>query len=388
MIAALIMLGVFLLSNMPSPIYPLWQSDLGYSTATITLLFSLYQGGVLIGLLGLGRFIDKIGWRVSLIGGTTLSLMAALIFASAHSPEQLMLGRLFSGIAAGIFVSSGPAAVTAILENKGHPKPSLVSSLAISIGLAFGPLLGGLFADYLPSPTQTVFMFEAILLLIGAILLLVNKPLKAAASFHLNADVTPMIDEHNPLPHPKTLFIAVTIIFASCYITSGIYMSIGSAYLQQTLAVNSAFLAGVLVFLVFGSAFVAQMLLAKFSPLTQSKVALFIGGTGAIILVIGTMQNSAIALFVSAIFSGASQGLGQLVGLTLIRRITKLHQLRRAYAILNTVGYGASGGSIAASWPLFGLLGTIGAIIVIASCVVFLTIIAAVLTAVHKESMC
>ncbi len=381
------LLGIFLLSNMPSPIYPLWQNEIGYPTSTITLLFSLYQAGVLIGLLGLGRFSDKIGWRASLIGGTAVSICAAVLFSCADTSTMLMLARFLSGIAAGIFVSCGPAAVTAILENDKHRKPALIGSLAISIGLAFGPLLGGLFADFLPRPTQTVFIFEAVLLIIGAIALFNDDKLKQAANFK-HQDNQPLNTQKDDLPKKQTgLFVAITIIFASCYITSAIYMSVGPSYLQHTLGINSASLSGLLVFLVFGSAFSAQMLASKLSPLHQARIALGLGGAGAVLLVVGTNIDSPIAFFVSAILSGSSQGLGQLVGLTLVRRITPLPQLRRAYAILNTVGYGAGGGSIAASWPLYDSMGTSGAMVVIATVVVILTLFSSTLAFRYRHQM-
>ena len=379
MIPAAVVLVAFLLSNMPSPIYPLWHEDIGFPVSTITVLFSLYQAGVLIGLLGLGRQADKLGWRVSLVGATLLSLVAALVFASAHSAWALMAGRLLSGLAAGIFVSCGPAAVTAVMEREGHSRPSLVASLAISCGLAFGPLLGGLFADFAPAPTRLVFIVEVCLLAIGAVALFRDPKLsfsRTLSNIGASAFTAP---EHN-VAGRRSLFVVVTIIFTSCYITSGIYMSIGSSYLQQTLGVSSASLAGLLVFLVFGSAFLGQLVFAKKTPLLQASVALGAGGVGAVILVAGILTHSPVALFTSAVLSGASQGLGQLVGLTVVRHITPLHKLRGAYAILNTVGYGVSGGSIAASWPLFGLLGTSGAILVIASIVVLLTLVSGVLT--------
>lgn len=389
MIPAIIMLGIFLLSNMPSPIYPLWQADIGYSTATITLLFSLYQGGVLLGLLGLGKLADRIGWRVSLISATCLSLLVSILFASAESSSQLMLGRFLSGIAAGIYVSCGPAAVTAVLEKDGHAKPAFIASIAISIGLAFGPLLAGIFADFLPHPTSTVFLCEAILLAVGALLLMRDPRLKAASDTQRTANQKKVdVQQHSaPTQGSKTFFFVVTLIFASCYITSAIYMSIGSSYLQKSLGVESSTLAGFLVFLVFGSAFFAQFLTQKLNTYTQAVIALSAGGIGAIILVLGTTFDATIAVFISAMLSGASQGLGQLVGLTLVRKITPLPKLRGAYAILNTVGYGTSGGAIAASWPLYDMIGTVQTINVVAITVVVLTLVSAFLTVKFKKRM-
>ncbi|MCR8720607.1 MFS transporter [Pseudomonas syringae] len=386
MIAAALVFAAFLLSNMPSPIYPLWQNEIGFPTATITVLFSLYQGGVLIGLLGLGRYVDKIGWRTSLIGATLLSCAASVAFAGADTAWQLMLGRFISGMAAGVFVSCGPAAITAVFERAGHRRPSLVASLAISSGLACGPLLGGFFADYAPAPTRFVFIVEALLLAVGAIALLRDNTLRTVGRPNVDASSEAMIANAAEVSRRK-FFMVVTFIFTSCYIASGVYMSIGSSYLQSSLGVHSAVLAGLLVFLVFGSAFTAQLMAARFSPLSQAIVALAAGGVGALILVLGISLDSSAALFASAVFSGASQGLGQLVGLTLVRRITALPKLRGAYAILNTVGYAVSGGSIAASWPLVKALGTAGAIVVIAAVVVVLTFTAGALTFVHRERM-
>ncbi|WP_194523957.1 MFS transporter, partial [Salinicola rhizosphaerae] len=189
MIAAALVFAAFLLSNMPSPIYPLWQDEIGFPTATITVLFSLYQGGVLIGLLGLGRYVDRIGWRMSLVGAALLSCFASVAFAGAETAWQLMLGRLVSGMAAGVFISCGPAAITAVFERAKHARPSLVASLAISSGLACGPLLGGLFADFAPAPTRLVFIAEAVLLLIGAVALLRDGSLKAVGRSTVKAGI-------------------------------------------------------------------------------------------------------------------------------------------------------------------------------------------------------
>ncbi|WP_419710504.1 MFS transporter [Pseudomonas sp. NFX224] len=386
MIAAALVFAAFLLSNMPSPIYPLWQHEIGFPTATITVLFSLYQGGVLIGLLGLGRFVDKIGWRTSLIGATILSCIASVAFAGADTAWQLMVGRLVSGMAAGVFVSCGPAAITAVFERSGHARPSLVASLAISSGLACGPLLAGVFADFARAPTRLVFIVEALLLAVGAIALLRDRSLKTIGRASTGGSGEPVSTGAEGIGR-RGFFLVVTFIFTSCYIASGIYMSIGSSYLQNSLGVHSSVLAGLLVFLVFGSAFTAQLLSARFTPLTQAVIALAAGGLGAVILVLGIKLDSSGALFASAVFSGASQGLGQLVGLTLVRRITPLSKLRGAYAILNTVGYAVSGGSIAASWPLVRVLGTAGAIVVIAGVVVVLTLVAGGLTLANKERM-
>jgi MFS family permease len=45
---------VFLLSNMPSPLYPAWQKEMYFGASTTTILFTVYTVGFVIGSLALG----------------------------------------------------------------------------------------------------------------------------------------------------------------------------------------------------------------------------------------------------------------------------------------------------------------------------------------------
>jgi MFS family permease len=56
-------------SNLPTPLYSMWQARWGFSSTALTAVFSIYVLGVITTLLTLGSLSDKIGRRQLLVPG-------------------------------------------------------------------------------------------------------------------------------------------------------------------------------------------------------------------------------------------------------------------------------------------------------------------------------
>ncbi len=358
--AAAIFVG-FLLSNMASPVYPLWQDELGYSAAFTTVIFSGYPAGMFVGLLGLGRLIDRIGWARALAAALACCVIGASIFAAAPGPWWLLAARFVSGVAAGICASCGAAAVTESFERRGSKAGPSVAGLSISAGLACGPLLGGIFADLPLWPTQLIFVMEAALAaVIGVLVITMTRSGGPASPRHHDGharipDDTPA----DPVRRRQVLTAACALAFSSG-ITCAIYMSIGSGFLRDTLGTagtngrRTSRLPGVRL---------GGLRTAAVRPRivdSTGGTALAVGAIAAAALVVGVATSTAWVLFVSASFSGAAQGLAQIAGLSMVRSVTNLARLRGGYALFNAASYLGGGGSVLVAGGLltFTAMGT------------------------------
>ncbi|MFD6426638.1 MFS transporter, partial [Streptomyces sp. NPDC060198] len=75
--------AVFVLSNAATPLYVLWQRDIGFSKGTLTVVFAFYIVGLIGSLLVSGVVSDRVGRKPVLLPALGLALVACLAFATA-----------------------------------------------------------------------------------------------------------------------------------------------------------------------------------------------------------------------------------------------------------------------------------------------------------------
>jgi len=93
-------------TTLPTPMYALYAERMHFSVLTTTVVFASYTGGVLFALLAFGRWSDAIGRRPMLLAGAACALASAVVFLAADSVPDLMIGRVLSGLSAGIFTGT------------------------------------------------------------------------------------------------------------------------------------------------------------------------------------------------------------------------------------------------------------------------------------------
>ena len=144
-------------TTLPTPLYVIWQGQWGFSSGVVTLIFAVYAAGVLAALVFAGRASDQVGRRPVLGAALAFSALSTVVFILATSVGWLFLGRVLSGFSAGLMTGTATAALTDMLGPAKPRRASIVATVANTFGLGLGPLLAGLFAQYLPHPTVLVF---------------------------------------------------------------------------------------------------------------------------------------------------------------------------------------------------------------------------------------
>ncbi|CAL9305563.1 MFS transporter [Streptomyces olindensis] len=326
--------AVFVLSNAATPLYVLWQRDIGFSKGTLTVVFALYIVGLLGSLLVSGVVSDRLGRKPVLLPALGLALAACAIFATATTVAALIIARLFTGIAVGAVVSAGMAAVTDVAGPERKRLAALLASCAMVFGAGLGPLLAGLLSETLPAPTVTVFVVEAVLLA-TAVLAVLRMPVRRPAARGKGAWV-----RVPGVPHGNGIHLALGIaVFAPGITATSFVLSLGPTLLTELLGTTSRIVSGAMAFVMFLAATGVQFAVQKLRRRTILTAGA-ISTTLSMGALIAAVHASSVALLVaSALLAGAGQGMGQLGGLSLLNSTVPAQRLAEANAALNVGGY-------------------------------------------------
>lgn len=375
--AAWAVTAVFALSNSPTPLYVHWQHEMRFSPATLTVVFAAYIAGLVAALLVAGRAADSFGRKRVVIPGILIALVSAGLFMVAHTVTELIVARLLVGVAVGIVVSAGMAAVVDLGGEQRRGQTSMLASIAMVFGAGLGPLLGGAIYQTTDSPVLPVFTVNIALLivaLIGYVRLPLAQPAQqphATASAGTAGFPWPRLPR---VPNRNRIHIASgAAVFAPGLTATSFVLSLGPSLLILAVGNTSPLLAGGAASLMFLAATGSQLALTRFT--VERLFALGAASTVfAMLAIILTVLTKSPALFIAAaVLAGTGQGLGQLGGLRLIAQHVETQRRAEANAALNisaylpaavltvATGYAVSGwGMPAAATALAGVLATLG----------------------------
>lgn len=303
---AVVMLG----TTLPTPLYSIYATDLGFGVTTTTIIFAVYAAGVIVALVCFGRWSDILGRRPLLIAGALLSALSAVVFLTAGPVWQLMIGRVLSGLSAGIYAGAATAAVIELAPpNWRHRAPALATAANIG-GLGLGPLIAGLLAQFAPAPLRTAFIVDLVLLGIVFVgIWFMTEPVTRKRGVRLS------VQRLSVPPETRGVFVRAAIAAFAGFAVMGTFTGVTPSFVSHVLGIDSHALAGILVFLLFGASAAAQI--AGRSVPTER--ALLVGCAllvvGMAVLVGGLLAASFTLLVIGALIAGAGQGLSFSKGL-------------------------------------------------------------------------
>ena len=358
--AAAVVTAVFALSNAPTPLYLHWQAELGFGAHTLTTIFALYIAGLLLTLPVAGRLADRLGRAPVLVPGVALAIVASLLLLTAQSVLALALARVLTGVAVGVVVSAGMAAVVDLGGAGRRARASLAASIAMVLGAGLGPLLAGAVAQLTDAPVVPVFALTTALLTaalaLSLLLPLERAPRPAAAAGRAALFAPPRA----PRANRRQLVLGVAA-FAPGISATSFVLALGPSLLARLLGGTSPLLAGGTACAMFLAATASQLaarglavrtlLLASCAATTLAMAALTGAACGAVVPL----------LVAAALLAGAGQGLGQLGGLTLIATHVPADRRSEANAALSSGGYLPAGALVVATGFLVDALGLVTA---------------------------
>jgi MFS family permease len=290
-------------TTLPTPLYVIYQAQWHFSSGIITIIYASYAIGVLATLLLAGRSSDQIGRRPVLFAALALSTVSTVVFIVSPGVGWLFVGRVLSGMSAGLVTGTATAALTDAYRGSSLGHASMVATAATMGGLGLGPLIAGLFAEFGPDPTVLVFAVYLALLAIAAIGLVV-VPETVVDRGKLSLRFTGL-----GIPRAgRGEFVAAGVAGFAAFALLAMFSALTSSFLADVLHEHSHAVGGAVVFAAFGAAAVTQILVARFPgrPVTVSGLALFLA---ALALVVAGLAEVSLGLFLTgAIVSGIATG--------------------------------------------------------------------------------
>lgn len=292
-------------TTLPTPLYGLYQEKFGFSELTVTVVYAVYAFGVIGVLLLTGNASDTVGRRPALLWGLGFAAASAVCFLCATGLGWLYVGRLLSGVSAGLFTGAATAYVMDLAPSGGAARATFVATAANMGGLGCGPLLAGVLAQYAPWPLYLPFAVHLALVACSAAVLL---------------RLPETVGERRPLrsvrPQRPQLPTQVRAVFGPAAIAAfvgfalfGVFTSVSPAFLAQSLNVTNHAVSGLVVALAFFASTAGQLAVGRIGvgrSLPLGCATLFAG----LALLAGALRWDLLSLVVlSAVVGGAGQGL-------------------------------------------------------------------------------
>lgn len=306
---AVVMMG----TTLPTPLYSIYAARLDFGVTTTTVIFAVYAAGVIVALICFGRWSDVLGRRPLLIAGALLSMASAVVFLTAGPVWQLMIGRVLSGLSAGIYAGAATAAVIEFAPPDWRHRAPAIATAANIGGLGLGPPVAGLLAQYAPAPLRLPFVVDlALLAIVFAGILLITE----SGTRPTGARLT--VQRLSVPPEIREVFVRGAIAAFAGFAVMGTFTGVTPSFVAHVLHIDNHAVTGVLVFLLFGASATAQVL-GRQMPTDRALIAgCAVLTAGMALLVAGLLAAALWLLVAGAIVSGVGQGLSFSKGLASI----------------------------------------------------------------------
>ncbi|GAC66639.1 putative drug resistance protein [Gordonia soli NBRC 108243] len=330
-------------TTLPTPLYAIYSGELGFGVLTTTIIFAVYAAGVIAALILFGRWSDVVGRRPLLIAGALFSIASAVVFLTAGPIWQLMLGRVLSGVSAGIYAGAATAAVIELAPASWRSRAPAIATAANIGGLGLGPLVAGLLAEYGPAPLRTPFIVDLVLLaVVGVGIWFVSE------SVDVTPGARPSVQRLSVPAEMRGVFTRASIAAFAGFAVMGSFTGVAPSFVSQIIGIDSHAVAGILVAILFLSSTIAQIV----GRSVPTERALIIGCSllvaGVLVLIGGLVAKSFVVLVLGAVISGAGQGLSFSKGLAAVVGASPEHRRAEVTSTYFVVAY------VAISLPIVG----------------------------------
>ncbi|WP_299260703.1 MFS transporter [uncultured Kushneria sp.] len=302
-------------TTLPTPLYPIYQQRMDYSQIIITVIFAAYAVGVITALIGFGSWSDQLGRRRLLIAGLGLAVVSDLVFLSSPELVPLLIGRLLSGLSAGIFTGTATVAVIEQAPPEWQRGATLTATATNVMGLGLGPLVAGVLAQYVAWPLHLPYALHIILCALAMVgVWWAPETVERPERIRLHIQRLGVPDE------VRGVFVPAGIAGFAGTAVLGFFTAAAPSFVQRILEIDNLAMIGVVVITLFIASALGQACM-RFIPERQRLVS------GCLILALGVLVvGSAIGLaslwlmLLGAAISGAGQGitlragLGEVVG--------------------------------------------------------------------------
>ncbi|MGI0132631.1 MAG: MFS transporter [Thermoplasmata archaeon] len=304
-------------AGVPTPLYPVYRSEMHLSAGVLALVFGAYSVGVLATMFFVAPLSDRVGRRPILYVGLVLTGVSGILFLVASGAAGLALARFVSGLAVGATTSTATAAMASLEPRNDQHHVARVAVAANFGGVGIGILLSGTLVEYLWAPTQLIYLVLA-LASMGGIVAIALTPETVPHPVAASELKRPRIEVPRTIRGPFWISVGA---LSACYAIYGLFAALAPSYLRTDLGVANHALSGAVVALMFGAAAIAQLALGQ----VRDRDALLVGFPLLVValalFVVALPLNSLALLTVAAGLLGVAIGFAFMGAVTLIDRV-------------------------------------------------------------------
>ena len=295
---AAIMVG----TTLPTPMYSLYAEQMNFSVLTTTVVYATYAGGVLLALLVFGRWSDVIGRRPVLLAGVVFALASAAVFLCADNVSMLLIGRVLSGLSAGVFTGTATAAVIEAAPPNWRTRAAAVATIANVGGLGAGPVVAGVLVQYAPHPLQLSFILHiALALLAGIAVLVVPETSQRVGSIGFQRLSVPA--------EVRSVFVIAGLAAFAGFSVTGLFMAVAPSFVADVVGIDNDALAGLVAASIFAASAVAQIGARGIAPQRAVAIGCAVLVAAMAILVVALYLSSLAGLVASGLVAGVGHGM-------------------------------------------------------------------------------
>jgi MFS family permease len=299
---AITLLSFLAASTAPTPLYRLYQEQMHFSAATLTLIFGVYAFSLLAALLTVGSLSDHLGRKPVIFTAVVLNILAMLLFIKADSVAWLISARVLQGFATGM----ATAVLSATLLDIDRQQGPLINSVAPLLGMALGGLGCGLLAEFAPAPLHLTYWLLLVLFALQA-LYIWRLPESVSRQPGAWASLRPTL--HVPVQARSTLWRVLPLNTAT-WALGGFYASLAPSLVRTATSSTSNLIAGSTV-----AALTVTGALMIFTLRNRpAALALQLGAsllpTGIVMVLLGVHSASLPLFFFGTLVAGCGFGAG------------------------------------------------------------------------------
>jgi len=311
MLVAAAFLVTMLGATLPTPLYPLYQQELGFGGLMVTVVFAMYAVGVLAALLVVGRLSDEVGRRAVLLPALGVAAASSLAFLVPHSLAALFVGRLLSGVSAGAFTGVATAMLIDLAPAEGRARAGLLAAVVNVLGLGLGPVVAGALADYAPYPLVLPYLLHVALVALAAVaMVVVPEPIERR-----QGPVRLRVQRLGVPEEVRSTFVRAAVAGFAGFAVLGFFTAVSPLFLGQVLHETRHLVTGLAVFTLLGSATVGQVVSARLSERTSLLGGCLALAAGTVIVAVGLVTALLPVVLVGAVVAGLGQGASFRAGL-------------------------------------------------------------------------
>lgn len=331
-----VLFALFMGTNVPSPLYRVYQQVFGFSPLVVTLVFAVYMAALIPSLLLFGPLSDVVGRRRVLLAGVGLAISGAALFAVAEGTPWLFAARIVQGVSMGVASGAVTAAMVESEPGRDRARAVVVATGCIVAGGGFGPLLAGLLAQYAPWPRTLVY-----LVVIAAFL----PALYGVTRLPAQASVAAWRPRR---PHVPTsildAFVTASVSSFLAWSVTGLFLSLVPSYAMELAGTENLAVAGGVVAMLLGCSAVAQVRGRGQEPRRAQRRGLGLLVVGLAVLVVAGEARSLTFLAVATVAAGVGQGLAFLGAMAEVNAAAPPEQhadIVSSFYVVTYVGTGA-----------------------------------------------